>query len=195
MDRHTSRETSATSAHIYASNSGGESTDPSRPSASNVLSQMEEESAQLSSLVHQESLRRSSLPPHMVALPPSLPVSPTSPRTYGAGSSDWPISRAASLARARSLAIKRTSGDQTNSVSRQSSIIARRRVQSEDQTSPTIDEMRRSGSAELDLPRSESPSPIPRRSNSDNVARTDRPILSVSTGSTASSPQKSCMKG
>ena len=41
-----------------------------------ALTQLEEESAQLSALVSRASLHRASLPPHLIALPASMPVSP-----------------------------------------------------------------------------------------------------------------------
>ena len=63
-----------------------------RPSAGRTMSQMEEESAQLSSLVQRASMRRVSLPPHLVALPPSLPASPTSGPPM-----DWPARRHGSI--------------------------------------------------------------------------------------------------
>lgn len=43
---------------------------------STTMTQLEEESARFSSLVARESLRRLSIPAHLVALPPSLPSSP-----------------------------------------------------------------------------------------------------------------------
>lgn len=184
MDRRASRDANSTSAVVSATNVHDLEDEPGRPSASNVLTQMEEESVQLSSLVYQQSLRRSSLPPHMVALPPSLPVSPSSPRTYGAGNSDWPVSRAASLARARSLANNRISTDQQNTLDRQGSV-ARQRIQSANQSSPTVEEMQ--GTPVPTLPRSLSPSPIPQGLHAGNGAGSERPLLSISTSSSESS--------
>lgn len=162
------------------SNGAAGSTAPpagTRSSSSNVLSELEEESAHLSSLVHQESLRRSSLPPHMVALPPSLPVSPTSPRTIGGNNTDWPVSRAASLARAHSLARHRLSSEQ-NLVGRQNSI-ARRRVQSATQGNNDSEMARTSVSMPV-LPRSESPTPLSRSAHAGDIGSV-RPVLSLST--------------
>lgn len=59
----------------------------------NVMSELEEESAQLSTLVHRASLRQHSLPPHMIALPQSLPGSPVSSMSPV----DWPIPRRLSV--------------------------------------------------------------------------------------------------
>lgn len=187
-----------------------------RPFVSNVLSQMEEESAQLSSLVHQESQRRASLPAHMVALPPSMPVSPISPRSespgpngangYG-GNVDWPISRAASLARAHSLARHRLSMETQQSpinvgggsplIDRRTSI-ARRRVQSDNHNhipnngSPNSNSVTpvRMSTLPSQLQRSESPTPMSRSnvvgSAADLTSKASpsgnlRPVLKVET--------------
>lgn len=182
LDRRASRDTLAplrsAQHHDAATNEGTSASQASRSSSANALAELEEESAQLSSLVHQESLRRSSLPPHMVALPPSLPVSPISPRTAGGSNTDWPISRAASLARAHSLARQRLSSD--HSLAGRQDSIARRRVQSESQEDTSSRVATPSSPTPL-APRSDSPTPLPR--NAGNA----RPVLTLSTSSTASS--------
>lgn len=199
MNRRISRDTVSSLPRLSTTNqaaSGSASTledeeNVPRSRSTNVLSELEEESAHLSSLVHQESLRRSSLPPHMVALPPSLPVSPISPRSPGG--TDWLISRAASIARAHSLARHRLSSDQYNTVERQNSI-ARRRVQSTNTTpmtsmnaspSPTTTNGRANASVPI-MPRSESPTPLPRNAAAAAAPQTSeismtRPVLSLST--------------
>jgi hypothetical protein len=126
---------------------------------SSVLAQMEEESAQLSSLVHQESMRRASLPAHMVALPPSAPGSPISP-SGSMGNADWPISRAASIARVHSLARHRASLQQSP-LERQTSL-ARRRMHSGHRNDSITEVDSTDG---LEQSRSESPSPLSRTLN------------------------------
>jgi hypothetical protein len=61
---------------------------------SSTMDQLDEESAQLSALVQRASLRRISIPPHLVALPPSAANSPT----YASGV-EWSLPFSASIER------------------------------------------------------------------------------------------------
>ena len=82
-----------------------------RPPNGRTMTQLEEESAQLSSLVQRASMPRVSLPPHLIALPPSLPASPTS---YDVPM-DWPARRHDSIHSELSRAKQRKSTDLTTS--------------------------------------------------------------------------------
>lgn len=122
-----------------------------------VLTQLEQESAELSTLVHRASMRRSAssgIPPHLIALPPSLPGSPTT----ATAPVDW------------ATELKRRSTSMT--INPASSIVRIRRNASRSETMQSLNEMaalqpasptprRRAVSENIDNPlRSDSPEPL-----------------------------------